>query len=497
MGIIRRQSIQSSLLFYIGAGIGFVSKVLIFTNFLTTQEVGLTNILVTNALLYAQFSAGGFATMTLKFFPYFQDKTRQHHYFLFWLLAIPTIGFVIVTALVLLFRDSIFEYFAAESPLMVEYFWYLIPMALATLYFDLFDSYLRSLLKTVVPILFREVVQRLLVAISILVYAAGWVTFPQFVALYVALICSVTILIVIYTFWLGHLHLYPRRSWRVKQLFRKILTYGGLTFMGNISAIVLYNIDGLMLAHYVGMDAVGIYTTSFYVSALIMIPWRAIQKIASPEVAAFWKRNDMKAMNKLYKRTSLINLGLGNYLFVMMVLGIPTLLQLMPGDYSQGVPVLIIIGVSRVFDMVTGLNTYILIMSKQYYIDLFLSIGVLVIGVALNLVLIPKYGIEGAAFATGLLIALANLMRTVFLWIKFNLNPFSGKMLSVLFATFVAIAAVYFIPEFTSPLLLFIIKGTIFSFVFAALILLLKAIPDADKALGLAKSKVLSYSNRK
>jgi O-antigen/teichoic acid export membrane protein len=474
-----------------------VSKVLIFTNFLTTEEVGLTNILVTNALLYAQFSAAGFSTMTLRFFPYFKDKSRQHHSFLFWLLAIPTIGFLIVTMLVYLFKEPIFHYFNDESPLMVEYFWYLIPLALATLYYDLFDSYLRSLLKTVVPILFREVIQRLLVAFSILFYAAGWISFPQFVALYVGLISSVTILIVLYTFWLGHLHLYPRRSWRVKKLFRKILVYGGFTFLGNISAIVLYNIDGLMLAHYIGMDAVGIYSTSFYVSALIMIPWRAIQKIASPEVAAFWHRNDMVGMERLYKRTSLINLGLGCYLFYVMILGIPTLLAMMPSDYVNGVAVLLIIGASRVFDMVTGLNTYILIMSKHYKIDLYLSIGVLVVGVALNLVFIPAYGIEGAAIATGSLIALANFLRSIYLWWKFNLNPFSWKMLSVLLATAISIGSVHFIPPFASAFTVFVLKAAGFSLVFSALVIILKAIPDAHKAANAVRSKLLTYAVKK
>jgi O-antigen/teichoic acid export membrane protein len=490
LGIIRRQSIQSSALQYIGAAIGFVNKILLFTNFLTTAEVGLANILVTNAMLYAQFSAMGFSTMTLRFFPYFQDKERRHHDFLFWLLLIPAVGFVVVTLVVLVFQQPIFEYFQDESPLMVEYFWYLIPLAFATLYFDLFDAYLRSLLKTVVPILFREIIQRLFVAIAILLYAVGWIDFPTFVLIYVGLLSSVTLLMVLYTYWLGHLHLLPGRGARIKQYIREMLVFGGYTLMGNISAIILYNIDGLMLAKYMGMDAVGIYTTSFYVSALIVIPWRAIQKVASPQIAEHWEKNDLPAMQRLYQRTSLINLGVGGYLLVMMYLGIDSLYALMPKAFAAGSAALMIIGISRVLDMITGLNTYILVMSRYYKMDLYLSFFVFAAGIAMNLYFIPHYGIEGAALATGLAILIANLGRLGFLWWRYGLFPFSLKMMVVLMATVVAFAACYFIPVIQGPIVTYIIRGGIFSIVFAAIVYRLDAIPDSKKMLQLVLSKV-------
>ncbi len=490
MGIIRRQSIQSSLLQYIGAAIGFVNKILLFTNFLSAEEVGLANILVTNAMLYAQFSAMGFSTMTLRFFPYFQNKDRKHHHFLFWLLLIPALGFVVVTLLVLLFQQQIFDYFQKESPLMVDYFWYLIPLGFATLYFDLFDAYLRSLLKTVVPILFREIIQRIFVAVAILLYAMDWIDFPTFVMVYVALLSSVTLLMVLYTWWLGQLHVLPKRSWRMKQLMRKVLVFGGFTLMGNISAIILYNIDGLMLASYLGMDAVGVYTTSFYVSALIVIPWRAIQKVASPQIADHWAKNDMAAMQRLYQRTSLINLGVGAYLFVMMVLGIDSLYAMMPATFATGATALVIIGLSRVLDMITGLNTYILIMSRYYKMDLYLSFFVFAAGIAMNLYFIPHYGIEGAALATGLAILLANLGRLGFLWARYGLFPFSLRMLLVLMATAVAYGACHFIPVVQGPIVTYILKGGVFTVVFAGIVYVLDAIPDSKKMVALVLSKV-------
>lgn len=437
MGIIQRQSIQSSILFYIGAAIGFANKILLFTRFLSTEEVGLANILANNALLYAQFSALGFSMVALRFFPYFNDRSRQQHTFLFWMLVIPAFGFLFVTLLIVLFQHQIFAYFQEESPLMVEYFWYLVPLSFATLYFDLFDAYLRSLMKTVVPVLLREVIQRLFISISILLHVVGWITFPQFVAVYVAMLSSITLLILFYTFWLGHLRILVRPTWRMRMLMRKILVFGGFALLGNLSSFLIFTIDGLMLASYEGMDSVGIYTTCIYIVVLITIPWRAIQKVAVPQVAEHWKNWDMEAMQRLYQRTSLINFALGLFLFLSMVALKDVMFALLPGDYRAGLTVMVVIGASRVLDMLTGLNSYLLVTSKYFRVDLVMTLLLLVLAIYLNDVLIPKYGIDGAAWATAIALTISNLFKITFLWIKFRLHPFSSKMLILALVAFV------------------------------------------------------------
>lgn len=465
---------------YIGAAIGFANKVLLFTNFLTQGEVGLANIMITNAVLYAQFSALGFSTMTLRFFPYFQDKERKHHHFLFWLLAIPTLGFVVVTLLVVAFQQPIFDYFNEKSPLMVEYFWYLIPLSLATLYFELFDAYLRSLKKSVVPVLFREIIQRIFIAVAILCYALKWVDFPNFVMLYVALLSSVTLLMVIYTYWLGQLHLPSRPTWRLRQLGRKMLVYGGFNFIGNFSSFLIFSLDAIMLARYVGMDAVGVYTTSMYMSVLITIPWRAFQKIAAPVVVTHWKNRDMPAMQELYQRTSLLNLMAGLFLFLSMVALQDVMFAVMPTDYRTGFTVFLILGAGRVLDMLTGLNGYMLVTSKYYRVDLFMALLLTAFAVVLNNLLIPPYGIEGAAWATSLTLCASNLFRVIFIAVMFRLQPFSWRMLQLTGISGLAFLAFFLVSSLVPD---FLGKGLgylVFLGIFGGLSLGMKVVPDVN-----------------
>ena len=55
MGIVQRNSITITILSYLGILIGYVNKILLLTNFLTEEQVGLVNILTGLAVLYAQF----------------------------------------------------------------------------------------------------------------------------------------------------------------------------------------------------------------------------------------------------------------------------------------------------------------------------------------------------------------------------------------------------------------------------------------------------------
>ena len=53
MGIVKRDSIAITVLSYVGVVVGYVNKILLFPNFLSEEQVGLTSILVSLAVMYA------------------------------------------------------------------------------------------------------------------------------------------------------------------------------------------------------------------------------------------------------------------------------------------------------------------------------------------------------------------------------------------------------------------------------------------------------------
>ena len=91
MGIIRQQTIKSSIYSYLGVLIGFLSVNILQPHSLTTAQVGLLGILGPFSLMFAQFAILGF-NGTARYFPYFRSEEKKHHGYLFLGIAISLIG---------------------------------------------------------------------------------------------------------------------------------------------------------------------------------------------------------------------------------------------------------------------------------------------------------------------------------------------------------------------------------------------------------------------
>ncbi|HTB05927.1 MAG TPA: hypothetical protein VK806_03165, partial [Bacteroidia bacterium] len=185
MGIVQKEGIKLTAVIYIGAALGYLNKVLLFTHFLSTTQVGLIGLLGNVSVLYAQFATLGIPSISNRFFPFFNNKEKRHNGFFFWGNVFVFVGFLISTALFVLFKPLIISQYIDNSPMLIDYYYYLIPLALASIYFQFFESYLRSLLKTVVPTILNEVFSKIVITICISMYALKWIDFHQFVIIYV------------------------------------------------------------------------------------------------------------------------------------------------------------------------------------------------------------------------------------------------------------------------------------------------------------------------
>lgn len=481
MGIVQRDSIRITVISYIGAAIGYLNKILLFTNFLTVEQVGLANILISIAAVYSQFSGLGMTGVAIRFFPYFKDKEKHHHGFLFWTSLISLFGFLLLTLLFILFQAPILDYYSEKSPLLVEYSLYVIPLALATVYYNLLEVFLRSLMKTVVFSLINEIVLRIMIAGSILLFAFNVVDFHQFVMIYVGVNCSATLILLVYMAYLKQLLFKPEWSSTTKRFFKIVLNFGLYAILGNMSYILMNNIDALMVASMVGMKETGIFTTAFFIATVMLIPYRSLARVASPLVAQFWKNREMKKMGELYKKVSLMNMIAGCFLFIGLWVNIDNIFHFMPEEYADGKYVFLFLGIGRLFDMATGINGIILVTSRKYRYDLLFTVLLIGLMIGLNLFLIPEFGIVGASIATMIAIIILNTLRILYIWSVFGLQPFDLKNVWIFVITVFALGIIYFIPPMINVYVDMIIRSVICLVLFATPVLWLKLSEEVNE----------------
>jgi len=481
MGVVQRESIKLTIASYAGAALGYVNKILLFTNFLSTAEVGLIGITTNISLIYAQISALGMVSGLLRFFPFFHEREKKHHGIIFWLGIIVMIGFVITSIGFLAFRGAVIKYFGENSPLLVEFYYYIIPLALAMLYFNFFDAYLRSLLKTVVATVLNEFVSRIMVTVCVSLYALKLINFHQFVVIYIICNCLLTIFLLGYMMYLKQLFIFPTKSNRFKRFFKMMMVYSFFTILSILGASIINNVDSLMIASQLSLGKAGIYTTIIYIATVMVFPYRSLQKIAMPLLARYWKERDMKAMETLYKKSAIINMITGGILFLGLWLNIDSIFKFMPAEYAEAKYAFLYLAIGKYFDLATGLNGHIILTSKKYSYDLWFTLLLVILTVIMNLILIPLYGITGASLATMFTLISYNLLRLWFVKYNFKMQPYTLNCLWIFITTLVVWGFVVLLPVFHNKFVDIAVKSSVITLLYGGSILFFKLSYDVNQ----------------
>ena len=480
MGVVQRESIKSTIISYIGAGLGFFNQMILFTSFLTTDEIGLANVIILIAISYSQFSGLGASTVILRFFPFFRDKKAGHNGLLFGILSLVTVGFLMVSLIFWGFHAEIVGFFSKNAPLLTSYINFVVPLAYCWILLEVFDSYLRSLYKTVISTLVRDVFKRIGVMISVGLYALEWLTFEKFVLIYIVLHCALPLVLIGYAFYLGQLKLRPNfgRVWQ--QMYKQVLTYGMFSLLAYSAAQLIGYIDSIMLSGMIGESEAGVYTISLFATSLIVIPGRALIKVTSAQVADFWQKKDFGRLGETYKQTSVLSLVVATYCFLGIWINRDNMFAIIGEEFREGAWVLLFTGLGRVVSMWIGFSAYILNLSKKYIYGFWINVFVIVFGVILNYFLIKTYGIKGAAMATLFTLAIANLIRISLVWQFFKLHPFTWAMPKCLAIACGAYLLTELIPVMPHYLIDIPVRSGIFSILFIGVLVGLKVSPDIN-----------------
>jgi len=423
MGIVRNQSIKNSISFYIGMAIGAVNTVIIYPNVFkdNPEYFGLIQILLAYAIVVATFTTFGIPKTFVRFFPAIKEKGQ-----LFFLsILIPLIGFVLATISYLLFKDQIFELLNA-SELLKDNFFYIILLVFFIGFYDVLTSISRSFLSAATPIFINEVFLKFYSMSMLMLHWFGYLDFTTFLQVYLfGYVLKFAIL-----FFL---------QWRkdrfafaisLKDLdIKELLKFGIYVMVGGASLMIVTRLDMMMIGALLDLEQVAFYTVAFFIGNVIKVPGKSIGAIAIPLISKAWKKQNMKEMQTLYSKSSINQLIIGGVFFLCVWLSIDEVFSLLPEKFSHGKWVVLFIGLSQLFNISTGVNGAIIINSKYYKFDLYTNIILVLLTLITNYLLIPIYGINGAAMATAISVLLFNFIKLIIIKVKMNMHPFSIQTL--------------------------------------------------------------------
>ena len=427
MGIIKRQTIQSSIYAYAGVAVGFLTQGVFFPNLFSKAEVGLLSLLIAVSQVLVQASNLGVSNAGGRYFPYFRDTDRQHNGYLLITSLTTLLGFGLCVLGLWLGRPWVIAQYGAQSSLFVDYYYLLIPLTLFTAYFAVFDNYARLLYDPVTGTILQQFVQRILVLVAGGLYWIGWVTFPQFLGVWLLAFLLPTVLMAVSVARDEALFFSRRYVSVTPELRRNLARYAALTLTSALSTQIIWTIDKAMISTTTGLSDTGVYSTAANFAAVIALPATTLYKVAGTLIAESWKANDRANILMIYRKSALNQLIAGCLVFMGVAVNLPSLFTLLPAGYEAGYYVILCLGLGKLIDMATGVNGIILSTSRYYAYDTLLFVVIIFVTIAANTYLIPRYGMTGAAVGAVLATFLYNFTRTLLVWIAFRMQPFSWR----------------------------------------------------------------------
>ncbi|HRE96048.1 MAG TPA: polysaccharide biosynthesis C-terminal domain-containing protein, partial [Flavobacteriales bacterium] len=235
-----------------------------------------------------------------------------------------------------------------------------------------------------------------------------------------------------------------------KEEFKELTGFGFYSVLDQGAGILVNRIDVLMIGALVGLSEVVYYQMAFFMITVITIPSRALSNVSSAVTSESMHKEDWTGIRKLFFSNGLIQTLVGGWIFILIWCNLDLVLMMLPPEFSVIRWPLFFLGVSKMFDLFTSINGLIIGFSPFFRYNFYFNILLLVITIIANLLLIPYYGITGAAIATAFSLLLYNLMKSIFLYRKYGIQPITIPGLLLLAALFISAIIGLAIPDFIS-----------------------------------------------
>ena len=411
MGVIAKQSIRGTIVTYLGIAVGVITTFFVLTRFLTTEEIGLTRVLIDAATLFIGLAQLGTSASIIRFYPYFKEKDSENdHGFFFWALVVPLIGFTVFAVIYWACSVPLANWFGDKSPLFVEYYYFVLPLAFFMLYQTICESTCNVLMHIVVPRAVRELVVRLGMLTLYLLYAFRILSLDGLVIGICLNYALAALINIAYFFSLARVNLRPDREFlrANKGLVRRYLTYTGFLLLSALTSALAPTLSSFFVTAKMGLDSTGIFAIATYMAVLVSVPNRSLAAIASPQLARAIKDRNRGECSVLISQVTRNMLLIGGFILLAIWINIDLIFLILPNGstYATAKNVVLILGVSQLVLATFTICFTALNYSRFYAFSLLLSLALTTSSLLLNNYLVPIYGMEGAAMSNLLSYAL-------------------------------------------------------------------------------------------
>ena len=454
MGIVLNQSFKNTVITFVAFGIGGINALFLYTKFLEVEYYGLVTFLLSTANLLMPLAAFGVQYSIVKFFSSYTSKLERDK-FLSSSLLLPLLIALPIGFFGNLFYEQISTFLSIENPIIKDFTWVIYLIAIATAYFEIFYAWAKVQMQSVYGNVLKEMFSRFAAMILLILVFLDVINQIEFIYYLTGTYFLRTLMMLVYA-----LKLYkPKFTFQLPDNYKEVFKYAAYIILAGSAGAILLDIDKFMLPQKEAIAYTAYYSVGVYIASVIEIPGRAMAQIVQPITAKALNENKINEIKGLYKSTS-INLFLICGLFFLLInLNINQAYLLIDEKYSQGIWVVLMISIAKMYTMTLGNNGAIISNSKYYKILLPYSIAMALSVIILNDWLISLLQMNGAALSTLIVLLFFNTVKIWYVKKKFLMQPYNFKTITLILVLS-AFYALFFFWEFDfHPLINIVLKS--------------------------------------
>lgn len=495
MGVVIRQSIKVTIINTIGSIIGALSVLFIYP--LKIETYGLSQAILNFSLFLMPFISFGTIPIVLKFF----NKRQKSSNIIIVIAAALTVlfGLIFLVLFLVFLRPNVssLNVLHLKTQLIEEYGWNIVGITFLMVLNSILISQSYNYERASIPNLLNNVSLKIFLPIVIISNYFGFVSQAQIPSLILYFHFTIFVILFFYVKKLGGIPSDFKALSQKEVALSSVVKASTIYGLTNLAGALATKIDVISIVGLQSLTDVGKYSLPFFMASLIEIPLGGISSISSSFIVQHLVNHEYKELDLLLKKASNSLFLVGSFIFIILFSIFEDLVNLSsnPAIFQSGFYIFIIIGLSKLIDMVFSLNNYALSYSKYYTYNIYFVSIISILNLFLTYYFTKNYGIVGTSFSILITVTVYNCMKFAFLKYKLNLNPFTKSTLKLIFIFLLLLTLSYFVNLNFSPLINIFCRGVLFSFLFLVCLKLFKPVEEIDILLFGKQGILLNYKN--
>lgn len=275
---------------------------------------------------------------------------------------------------------------------------------------------LRGLRKVIQGQLPESIVRPILLLLMVLVWSNVKVTEPLTPQYVMGLYVIAAIVAFLFGAWLlrrvrpGELARNPTPEYLSTEWRKSV---GPLAFITSLQLVNNYA-DLIIIGYFRTDEEVGIYRAATQIGFLVLFALQAINQILQPYIASYYYAEKIEKLKEIVKKAALFNfIAASSVLFLLVFFGKYILSFLFGNEFESGYAPLIILSLGFWLKSLSGPAAQLLKMTGHEFMALKVLFISIFINIIMNLILVPDFGMEGAAFATAVSLAVWHFLLKI------------------------------------------------------------------------------------